>query len=174
MSGSEPVSIFKISGDKMKRLTTVMLIVLFSMTFSSARYNPKYGREVTREELVGFIKEALAFIKIYGKKKAIKEFNDKKGLFNRGELYIFAYDYSCRVLAHGANPKWVGNNFIELKDPTGKLIIKDMANIVKRKGSGWIKYRWFHPKTRRIEPKRGYVHRVDNSWWIGSGMYVSN
>jgi cytochrome c len=48
------------------------------------------------------------------------------------------------------------------------------VKIVKSKGKGWIKYKWFHPKTKRIEPKLGYVQRVDNSWWIGSGIYVSN
>ncbi len=174
MSIHGPVSIIIIEGVKMRSLTFILLIVLFATTFSDARYNPKYGKKVTKEELVGFVKEALAFIKIYGREKAVEEFHDKSGLYNRGELYIFGYDYSCRVIAHGANPKWVGNNFSELKDPTGKLIVQEMVKIVRRQGSGWIKYKWFHPKTKRIEPKLGYVHKVNNSWWIGSGIYISN
>ena len=117
------------------------------------------------------MKEAVAYIYIYGKKDALKEFSDKNGIFNRGELYIFAYDFNCIVLAHGANPKWVGNDFTELKDPTGKKVVKEMAAMAKRKGKGWVKYKWFHPKTKRITPKLSYVHKINNKLWIGTGIY---
>ncbi len=155
----------------MKYITSLAVIVLMTATLATGRYNPKYGQNPTKEDLVNFMKEAAGFVNIYGKKTALKEFSDPNGLFTRGELYIFAYDFKCIVLAHGANPKWVGNDFKQLKDPNGILIIQEMSAIARNSGKGWMKYKWFHPETKKITPKLSYVHKIDNDWWIGSGIY---
>jgi signal transduction histidine kinase len=37
---------------------------------------------------------------------------------------------------------------------------------------GWLDYMWENPQTGRVEPKVGYVMKVDDTWWLGSGIYV--
>ena len=31
---------------------------------------------------------------------------------------------------------------------------------------------WDNPQTGKVEPKVGYVMKVDDTWWLGSGIYV--
>ena len=148
------------------------MLVAGSVDLLNARYNPDIHTKITEKQLVGFVREAYYFAVIYGKSLAAKEFSNKKGLFHRGELYIFAYDMKGQVVAHGANPSWVGKDFSQLKDTTGKSLIAEMIKIVKTKGEGTIRYTWFHPKTNVITNKLGYVKKVDNEWWLGSGIYL--
>lgn len=149
-----------------------LLLLFFISDDSFARYRPASKKQPTKKQIENYVREAISFVKIYGKQEALKEFNLKDGLFTRGELYIFAYDYKCNVLAHPIYPKWVGRDFSELADPTGRKIIKDMVKIVKTRGKGWINYRWFHPVSRDIQQKIGFVHKIDKKWWIGAGRYI--
>ena len=38
-------------------------------------------------------------------------------------------------------------------------------------GEGWFVYTWNNPQTGKQEPKLGYVMKVDDTWWLGSGTY---
>ncbi|MBU3916181.1 cache domain-containing protein [bacterium] len=156
----------------MKKLIGLLAIIILTSSTGQARYNPKYDRYITKENLVGFVKEAVYYAKIYGKKAALDEYKDKNGLFVRGELYIYAYDQKCRVLSHGANPDLIGKDLSMLEDSRGTLFIKEMVKQIDHKGKGWLKFFWFHPATKRITPKLGYFEKVDNTWWIGSGIYL--
>jgi hypothetical protein len=53
-----------------------------------------------REELINFVNEARNFTLIEGKDKALQVFNDPKGEFSRGDLYIIAYDFNGTRLAN--------------------------------------------------------------------------
>lgn len=156
----------------MKRLFALLIILFVSSNIVFARYNPKYDKYITKEDMSNFVKEAVAFAKIYGKETALREYMDKKGLFNRGELYIYAYDLNCIVLSHGASPKLIGKDLSMLQDTNGTKIIKNMVDQVKKNGKGWLRFYWFHPKTKMITPKLGYFEKVEGDWWIGSGIYT--
>jgi len=158
-----------------KKISTGIGIMLLSATlFSFPRYNPAIHSEITKEQLKGFVEECKAFAKIYGKKEALLEIKRKNGLFNRGELYIYAYNFNNVVLSHGLNAGLIGSDLTNLKDPTGKKIIVEMTNMLKRQQSGWLKFHWFHPQSGEVKPKLGYFTKVDNTWWIGSGIYADN
>ena len=75
---------------------------------------------------------------------------------------------------HLSTPNGLGSDLSNLKDPTGKKIISEMSSILKKQQSGWMKFNWFHPKTGEVKPKLGYFTKVDNTWWIGSGIYADN
>jgi cytochrome c len=160
----------------MRRLLTLAVLVVVLVVLSNtafARYNPKYDKYVTKEDMSNFVKEAVAFAKIYGKETALREYMDKKGLFNRGELYIYAYDLNCIVLSHGASPNLIGRDLSMLQDTNGTRIIKNMVNKIIKDGKGWLRFYWFHPKTKMITPKLGYFEKVENDWWLGSGIYTN-
>jgi len=157
-----------------KFLTGIGLLFLSATLFSFPRYNPSIHSEITRDQLRGFVEECKAFAKIYGKREALMEIKRKNGLFQRGELYIYAYDFNNVVLSHGLNESLIGSNLTHLKDPNGKKIITEMTGILKRSNSGWLTFHWFHPQTKEVKPKLGYFTKVDNTWWIGSGIYADS
>jgi cytochrome c len=125
----------------------------------------------SRQAVVDFVNEAIAYGKKVGKEKAVAEFNNPKGKFVRGELYIYAYDWNGVALANGGNPSLAGKDLIDMTDPNGVKVIQQL--IAKaRAGGGWVSYMWPYPDTKINEPKLGYAKGVDGTWWLGSGIYT--
>lgn len=125
----------------------------------------------TSAEAVAMVKRAVALVKSDGKEKAFAAFADPANKdFHDRDLYVYAYDLNGVSLAHGANPKMVGKNLLNMKDNEGKPMIQEMVKVAKEKGSGWVDYKWPNPVTKTVESKSGYVERVDDML-IGSGIY---
>jgi len=125
----------------------------------------------TADEAVAMVKKAVAEIKANGKEKAFAAFADPNNKeFHDRDLYIFVYDLNGVSLAHGNNPKMVGKNLIDLKDLEGKPLIRQMVEVAKIKGSGWVDYKWPNPVTKSMESKSSYVEKVDDML-VGSGIY---
>jgi cytochrome c len=123
----------------------------------------------TAAEAEAMVKKAAAYIKTNGKDKALKEFTDGTQ-FKKDDLYIFVLDLKCLTLAHGGNPKLVGKDMAGLKDANGKLVIKDIVDGAKTKGSGWSDYKWTNPVSKKIEDKSTYYMMADGMV-IGCGVY---
>ncbi len=127
--------------------------------------------KVTKQDVVSFVDEAIEYAKKVGKEKAVAEFNDPKGKFVRGELYVYAYNWEGIALANGGNPSLAGQNLIDMTDPQGVKVIQELIKVA-RAGGGWVDYSWPYPETKVETPKLGYADGVDGTWWLGSGMYV--
>lgn len=127
--------------------------------------------KATRDDVVAIVEEAVAYAQANGKEKALAEFSNPEGMFNRGELYIFAYDFDGVCIAHGGNEAFIGQDLINMKDPNGVMVIQELVRLAQG-GSGWLDYMWDNPQTKRVDPKVGYVMKVDDTWWLGSGIYV--
>lgn len=126
---------------------------------------------VTRDDVIAFVQKAVDYAEANGKEKALQEFMDKNGEFIKGELYIYAYDFNGTVIAHGGQPNLVGKNLIDMMDANGVPVIKDLIKIAQD-GGGWLDYMWPNPvDDNQIEPKAGYVMKVDDTWFLGSGLY---
>ena len=126
---------------------------------------------VTQADVAAFVDKAIAYAGEHGKEAALAAFNAPSGEFNHGELYIFAYDFNGKNLAHGYDQSLVGKDLIDLTDPTGKPIIKEFVRIAKG-GSGWLNYVWANPANNdRVEPKLAYITKVDDDWLLGAGTY---
>ena len=124
----------------------------------------------TAAEAEALVKKAAAFIKANGNEKAYEEFTNGKQFKDR-DLYIFAYDFAGKNLAHGANPKLVGKDLSGLKDPDGKMILPPLVEIAKTKGKGWSEsFKFRNPVTEKMEPKVVYVERVGDIF-LGCGIY---
>lgn len=148
-----------------KLLSVVCLFVTIALT--TAAWGAERG---TKDEAKALVEKCAAYIKEQGKEKAFAEINNPKGMFTNKDLYIFAYDFQGEVLAHGANQKLIGKNLIEMKDPDGVLVIKGLIDEAN-KGEGWFKYKWTHPQTKKVEGKEAFVKKIDDTLWIGSGIY---
>lgn len=158
----------------MRKALVVIFVSLFlsgAMGLASAEQK---GSQGTKAEAKAMVEKAAVWVKKNGKEKTLAEITragtEKKGEFLDRDLYIFAYDFNGVVLAHGANPKLIGKNLMEMQDADGKFLIKGLVETAK-KGSGWYAYKWSNPITKKIEDKIAYVLKIDDSLWIGCGVY---
>lgn len=122
-------------------------------------------------QLVAFVEKAVAYARQNGKEKALEAFSNPKGPFVDGELYIYAYDMNGTTLAHPFNPEKVGVSRIAEKDASGGLFIRNLRDTAAN-GSGFVDFYYINPvNNRTVEKKLGYVMKVDDHWWLGSGIY---
>jgi cytochrome c len=149
----------------------VFLLAGFQAAVAAEKADVKTPAVPSKAEVVAFVKSAVIYAKKNGKDMALKEFMDKKGQFIKGELYIYAYDFNGTVISHGGQPALVGKNLIGMKDKNGVMVIQELIKLAS-KGSGWLEYSWPNPfHNNAVEKKLGYVEKVDDTWWLGSGMY---
>jgi cytochrome c len=150
----------------MKNAVMCVVVVIYLLALAGI----SFAAQATKADAKAMVEKAAAYIKANGKEKALAEFNNPKGKFIDGDLYIFAYDFNGVNLALGSNPKMVGKSLLDLQDASGKPFIKDLI-LVAQRGSGWYEYKWSHPKTKKIQPKISYVLKIDDSMFIGCGIY---
>lgn len=123
------------------------------------------------ETMVAFVKEAVAYARDNGRDAALAEFSNKNGSFVRGNLYIYAYDFDGLTIAHPFNPEKIGVNRINETDALGTYFIRNLRDAA-RTGEGFVVFSYINPAhNRTVERKLGYVEKVDNDWWLGSGIY---
>jgi cytochrome c len=152
--------------------TVAFLLIIIASTPVFAQ-NPESNASAgnTTAEVKSFVEKALAFTKTHDKSAALRLFTEPGGEFHQGGLYIFAYDFCGTVIAHGGNPSLVGKNLYNLKDSKGVPVISELIRLAKE-GSGWLYYTWPNPEHEgREEAKLGYVVKVDDDCFIGSGTY---
>ena len=127
----------------------------------------------TRDEAKTMVDAAVDHVKKVGPEQAFKDFTDKSNkAWQKKDLYVFAYTLEGVNVAHGANEKLLGKNLIDIKDPNGKPIIREIVGIVTTKGAGWIDYEWAHPQSKKIESKASYVRKLANyDGFVGVGVY---
>jgi hypothetical protein len=125
----------------------------------------------TKEEMVAFVREAVAYAQSHDKNATLAEFSNPKGSFVRGDLYLYAYDFNGVTLAHPFNPEKIGVNRINETDALGTHFMTNLRDAA-RNGSGFVEFAYINPAhNSTIEKKLGYVEKVDDDWWLGSGIY---
>lgn len=132
-----------------------------------------YEPPATKDELVTFVESAASYARVYGRDIATRDFMDLDGSFVRGDVYIFAADFNGTSLALPFLPSAVGTNRLDLQNPEGVYINREMRSIALN-GSGFFDYLWTNPITNETEPKTSYVTKVDDTWWLGAGIYLSD
>ena len=120
---------------------------------------PGYGSG-SQDEAKALVDKAAAFLKSSGPEKGLEEFNQPKSPFVKGEYYVFVYDLTGTMVAHPVNAKLVGKNLMDVPDVEGKLFRKDIVEMAKAKGTGWVDYRYKNPQTGKIESKTTYLQKV--------------
>jgi signal transduction histidine kinase len=115
-----------------------------------------------QNEAKEWVQQAIAFYKASGKRIAFAAFTDPAGMFVQDEMYIYVLNPRGTMLAHGVNEKFVGEEFIDLKDSDGKPFIREIVDTANSKGSGWVEYRWFNPASKKWTPKIAYFEKVDD------------
>lgn len=140
----------------MKKTIIVSVVIGLIGVFAFAGLSYASGKDDAKS----MVKKAAAYVKYQGKEKAIAEISKPRGMFDKGEMYVFAYDLQGVMVAHPKNPTLIGKNLIAVPDSDGKLFRKEIVEKAKTKGSGWVDYVYLNPETNDLEHKTTYLQKV--------------
>ena len=124
----------------------------------------------TANDAQQLVEKGVALIAAQGRQKAFAAFADPDGEFIKRDLYLFVYDTSGKVLAHGGNPALVGKSMLDAKDANGKLFIRERIEIATSQGSGWQDYMFNNPESKLVESKTSFIRKLDDMI-VGCGVY---
>jgi cytochrome c len=142
----------------MKKIIAIVLVLVLGTVFGESVL-----ARGTADEAKAMVEKAGAFYKANGKESTLKELSNPKGQFIKGDLYVYVYAFNDgTILAHPINPKLIGKNLLAVPDPDGKYFRKDILELAKTKGSGWVDYKYSNPETKKVEHKTTYLHKVDD------------
>ena len=122
------------------------------------------------DQAKALVDEGVAHMKKAGPDKAFADFNDPKGKWIRGDLYLFAFDAKGVYRATGYRPERTGQNAWDMTDAAGLKVVQEIIKKAKRDGSGTVDYLWKNPATGKLENKTSYVVQVGD-YVVGAGFY---
>ena len=140
----------------MKKTIIVSMIIGLIGLFAFMGLSYASGKDSAK----ALVKKAVAYVKYQGKEKAIAEISKPRGMFDKGEMYVFAYDLQGVMVAHPKNPTLIGKNLIAVPDIDGNLFRKEIVEKAKSKGSGWVDYMYLNPETNELEHKTTYLQKA--------------
>ncbi|PNQ98019.1 chemotaxis protein [Azospirillum argentinense] len=140
------------------RVLWVLLTALLVATVHSAVARAQPG-DPEREQVRAVALKAAELIAARGLEAAAAAFN-RDGEFRHGALYVTVIDFAGVWKVYPPRPAGVGVSVINVKDPDGRDIVRDILSVARDSGEGWVEYRWLNPASDRIEPKTTFVKRV--------------
>ena len=135
-----------------------------------------YQRPITPENVAmeHLVRQAVLYAREHGKEAALAEFNNISGQFTQGNFYIYAYDRNGTVLALPYQPELLGINRSTMEDRVGVKYNQQSASRAAQ-GGGYLYIRYPNPADAYAEQmKLLYLLPVDETWYVGTGMYLPN
>lgn len=132
---------------------------------------PKVKR-ATAKQAKALLDQAVARLQKGPQQAALADFNNPKGAFIQGDLYVFVVGTDGIMRAHGgAREGLVGMNVSDLRDAAGKPIIREMLDAGAKSGSGALEYVWLNRVSNRVENKTTLFRMVGDQL-VGVGYYT--
>jgi cytochrome c len=151
----------------MKPLRTVTLILAIA---ASALAAPAFASEPSEKDAIAMVEKGAAFMKSAGKDGMIKRINAKDPDFVQGALYLTMRDGKGVILANPVNPAMVGKDLVDVPDADGKLFRREILELAKKKGKGWVDYKFKNPASGQVEAKTTYIQLVGDVT-LEAGIY---
>lgn len=120
------------------------------------------------ESMQLLVKGAAGYLRDSEKEKAFEDFVKKDGKFVKGDLEVFAFDFSGLCYAYGSEHEMIWRDMLDAKDEAGKPFVKLFINTAKE-GSGVVVFK----ESKKF--KTAYVMRVDKgntSYAIGASFFA--
>ena len=57
------------------------------------------------------------------------------------------------ILANPVNPAMIGKDLVDVPDADGKLFRREILELAKKKGKGWVDYKFKNPASGKVEPR---------------------
>jgi signal transduction histidine kinase len=126
------------------------------------------------KKIVALVDQAAKLVEQKGKDAFPELRKDKK--WNNGDVYIFIDRFDGVVLLLPPTPESEGKNLIDWQDAKGKKVVREIVQVAKTKGSGWVEYYWPKPGEQKQSKKLSYIKKAKlptgEEVAVGSGMYV--
>jgi cytochrome c len=134
-------------------------VAVFATCFLSASAAPWAADKPVQSDAQQITLKAAAFIKEKGVDAGRSTF-DADGEFKYGEIYVNVVNDKGLRLIYPPKPAAENMDVLDAQDVDGKYIVKDILEVAKTKGEGWVQYRWMNPATNKIAEKMTYVKAV--------------
>jgi signal transduction histidine kinase len=135
-----------------------------------------YNDRMERAFVVDAVTSAVGEIERRGE-AAFATLRDPKGPYLAKDAYIFVTDMNAVELVNPVFPNLEGRNLLEMKDTHGKYLNKEMLELVRTRGSGWVDYMWPKPGESVSTQKSAYVSRAklgQKDVMVGCGVYLAD
>lgn len=146
----------------------IFALIAFAVILFTGVPNVSAAPRATLDEAKAMALKAAAVLREEGLENAKLKFEDKDGAFIDRELHVFVFDKDHNVHAHGAMPQLGGKNLADLRDPTGKLLMREICAV---QGEEWVSYVWQNPANNKVEQKKSYIISVGD-YVVGVGTYL--
>ncbi len=96
--------------------------------------------------------------------------------FARDTGYYFITRLDGVEILFADKPELERVNLLDVQDPNGKFVVRDMIAISKKTGEGFYEYRWTKPKVKsNSHQKIAFIKKfAPYNWFIGAGLYVDD
>jgi signal transduction histidine kinase len=154
----------------MRRIITITFAVVLCLCLAATAF----AEGATKDEVIAKVKEASTMITSEGQDAAFKEINNKEGKFVWKDTYVFVFDLEGTLLARAFQQQGIGRNLMDWKDKSDspRYPIKEMVDLAKGKGEGWVEYMYPKPGEETPSKKLSYVYRIPGqNLFVGAGIY---
>ena len=159
---------------KRNRLGLLTLAILSAMVAVPAA-NAADGTESAATPRLGSIERSKAkratelldravdYLQKNGPEISFAAFNEPKGLFINGPYYVYVVGMDGFMHANGGSQiALAGKNAIDLRDASGKPLIRDLLEQAKSNPTGSIEYHWLNRVSNHVDVKVSLYKKVDN------------
>jgi len=89
--------------------------------------------------------------------------------------YFWINDLKPAMVMHPVSPELDGKNLSGNKDPNGKALFVEMAQVARDSGAGFVNYQWAKPGFKQPVDKVSFVKLVPEwGWIVGAGLYLDD
>jgi signal transduction histidine kinase len=135
-----------------------------------------YDDRMERAFVVDLVDEAAGLIARMGE-DAFGLLRERGGPFRVKDVYVFVMDARGIELVNPAFPNLEGRDLLDVSDTQGKPLVREMYDVVRKRGSGWVDYMWPKPGDSESTQKSTYVRsaRLGDRWvLVGAGVYLAD
>ena len=135
-----------------------------------------YNDRMERAFVVDMVTDAVGLIEKNGE-AAFPQFYDPTSRFIAKNAYVFVTDPNGVELVNPAFPNLEGRNLLDLKDTEGKMLVREMLDVVQTSSSGWVDYMWPKPGDSVSTQKSTYVSKakIGTKWvMVACGVYLAD
>ena len=130
-----------------------------------------YNMKMERAFVVDQVNEAADMIDLEGI-AAFEELRDPKSEFIFNSNYVFVLDDEGTLLVH---PEIERTNLYDAQDVNGKYFVREMLEVGRENGCGWIDYWWNKPGEEEASAKSSYIRQIEvdgDVLVVGVGVYL--
>ncbi len=96
--------------------------------------------------------------------------------FNNGRGYYFIFNLAGTEQLFADRPELEGRNMLFRQSAKGEFVVRDMLDLIRKKGEGYYEYTWTKPAEQNSSfEKIAYIKLfAPYDWVIGTGEYVDD